>query len=835
MENSRIIADDKLETVFDAERGVLTSLIIKNDGYHTNYIGNKTNISYPSILKKDQWMGDWRFRVWRGDHFEEELTSVSRDIRKTGSSGNGGLSVIYEGPSSAPGGLHGLSLRQDFSLQNGTLLWKVELANNEDSDLEVGEASLAFLTNTDFTGIFTDPALKDLENWQGEKQRRFHEERVFQHLSLNIGSSYAFLQRPCGDWPGLLFQSGPGTPVETAYQIDKYIANQFSVTFEGPYYLSLYSNGALKAEEWKYETEKQRYSLCGNRSLILKASETKTFLFRFVIVRSPEQLEDELVRFGQVAVNARPGMTAPISQPIRFYLRCKNEPKIIPASSLSLHHEHRKDDRWYYSISSDTPGQKELRVFHNGMETRLFFFLTENPGDLIKKRARFIAKYQFYDNPLDLYKRHHTFLPYDDNYRTQFTDSNESWQVGALDEYCLPPAMFLAEKNVLYPDPLEIKILDSFIDDSLFGILQDPATFLVRRGMYWEEKYPSDIYYVGKWSKDVAESTNRSFNYPFVADIYFGMYRIAKAGNKTRRSAADYLEMMYRTAMNWFEIGENKWNGAPAGATITAMLDALKEEQPEWFGKLNEKAALAAKVNNERLYPFGSELYVDQTPHNQLQAMLAYYGYTKKLSEVYRITLALRGGRQPAWFLYGNEKRGNVCCWYGTPLNTRVLYEAYESIGEQEYLRLGYGGISSFLSTLRHDGAAHGWYLWWPDRTGFDSRSLDTDMGVYGYLFSARAYAVEDCFFGPCGYGCTVTVKDDWWFIEPYDGVGHYLYIGPEGFKIQSHKGKMIKVSINRKERLCNIEIEDCDDPKYDLALRGFDGWKLTINGKYSL
>ena len=129
--------------------------------------------------------------------------------------------------------------------------------------------------------------------------------------------------------------------------------------------------------------------------------------------------------------------------------------------------------------------------------------------------------------------------------------------------------------------------------------------------------------------------------------------------------------------------------------------------------KLNRKVAFIAEENAGSIYPFGSELYVDQTSHNQYEAMMRYYGKEEKLDEAYRITAALRGGRQPEWFLYGNEKRGNVCCWYGTPLNSRVLFHGFEHTGDESMLKLGYGGLLSFLTCIRSNGAAHGWYLFW--------------------------------------------------------------------------------------------------------------------------
>ena len=153
--------------------GLLRSLRLKDQPLE--YMGNPENTSYSSILEKNQWMGDWRFRVWQGDRFVEELTSRSRAMQSV-EADNMSVTVRYEGEAREEGGLSSLSLCQRFSLKEKALEWEAVLTNRTGERLEVGEASLAFLTNTDFAGIFQDPSLKEVPNWHGEKQRRFHEE-----------------------------------------------------------------------------------------------------------------------------------------------------------------------------------------------------------------------------------------------------------------------------------------------------------------------------------------------------------------------------------------------------------------------------------------------------------------------------------------------------------------------------------------------------------------------------------------------------------------------------------------------------------------------------------
>lgn len=818
--------------------GTMVSLTLAGDKLGTEFLGNKGNISYEAIHQMNQWTGDLLLRVWdeETNTWTKELTSASDDTRRV-CVGETGMTVSYRERSCLKNGIRSLAVSEEYRMAKDRIFWSFCLKNPSGHTLEVGEVSLPFVTNTDFTGFFEDKRYAQEERWRGELQKRWHEQRVQQHLSIDGSSSYVFLQRPRGDYPALLFQILQGDRIETAYQMEKHIGCQWSCTFEGPYYLSLYSKAARICGEWKYETEQQSYWFNGNTSLLLEPGEERKFTFVFHVIRKEEELKEFLYEEGQLCVDVQPAMAVPVGVEMTLRLKCKDRPVLIPeANRIEARLEKTEGDVSFYRLLFSEPGQKKIRVRHGRGDTVLLFYALPDIKKLLRAHADFIAKHQYYENPADPFGRHHAFLPYDDGMEMIFTESEESWQVGALDEYALPVAMYLAEFNAIHPDREQIRILEEYIEDCLYRNLQQRDTYLVRRGMYWEERTPSDIYAGNKWDRATAESTLRSFNYPLITDIYYAMYEIAKQHGMTRvRTKEEYLEMAYRTAMTGYELGKNKYNGAPAGATIVRLLEALKEENPEWYGALDQKVRWIAEENANSEYPFGSELYVDQTAHNQYEAMMKYYGWEDRLEEAYRITYALRNGWQPAWFLYGNEKRGNVCCWYGTPLNSRVLFEGFDRTGRMELLRLGSGGLFSFLTCIRSYGAAHGWFLWWPDRTGFDFRSLDTDMGMYGYLHSARSYLVEDPIFGRCGYGCTVKKEEGVEVIRPYDGLGIRFRSVPHGIELKARKGNMEQIRIAEEQKVCRIIPENGETERIVLEVTAPAGWRIRLGDSESV
>ena len=357
------------------------------------------------------------------------------------------------------------------------------------------------------------------------------------------------------------------------------------------------------------------------------------------------------------------------------------------------------------------------------------------------------------------------------------------------------------------------------------------STYEIKRGMYWFEEHPSRE--PMQWDKQTAEQTTRTFNYPLVANIYHAMYRIGKLHGLVKcRTAKEYLDMCWRTAMKWFETGRHINYGAPAGSNIVNILNDLQHEDPQKYEQLYSKVKQTAQVMEDTPYPFGSELYVDQTAHDQVHALMKYFDRKEKMLQTLQITKALRAGNQPVWFWYGNEKRGNVSCWYAQTLNSRCLLSGFEDTGDYEMLAWAYGGLTSFLTTVQNDGAARGWFLWWPDRMGFDSRSLDTDLGLYGYLRAAKSYVVNDEVFGLVGYGCSIEqdVKGQW-RITPWDGLRKRLACIPLGINIIVEKGEISCLEIDPCNGQLSLELEDSTGLVGEATLRltGADGAKFSL------
>jgi hypothetical protein len=825
------LENEKLSMSINLRRGIVYSLKMKQDGMGTECLGTPDNTHFPTIMELNQWVGDVKLRIWdeKTKQWTLELTEKSRDIRQTSYSEGQYAQIQYLGGSRQKNGIVNVALQERFFLTKDYIGMDLTLENITHRPLEIGELSMSFTTNSDYAGLFENKDFDHLEKWRGYQQKTWHEDRFQVFHSINGSSSYVLLQKPMGGYPALLFQTAEGTGLEVAYQMDSEIGSQWSVIFEGPYYLSVYSNAARKCGKWKYDLDRQAYGLNGNSSLMLNPGEKKTLHFRFTAIESLAELGEALYQAGQLSVDVQPGMVVPVGETIQMRLRSRNKITFIPAAN-HIHFKMKKEDKdsTYWEIVFTQRGQKKIRIEHGDGVTFLFFYGIEEVKELIKKRASFAITRHYYENPYDPFQRHHSFLAFDDMVEMIYTESEETFQAAALDEHGLPIPMFLAAKNEYDPDQKEIDVLEEFVEDSLYGVLQERDTFLVRRSMLYEEKVPSDegIY---KFSEEESMDTSRAFNYVLIANIYRSLYDIGKKFNMTkRRTGIEYLNMAYKTAMTGFRVGDHNINAGPGGAAYLKLLEALRREDHDKYEMLNHEMEYMATENARSEYPFGSELFIDQTAHSQYQALMKYYGYEDKLEKIYSVIKGLRSGFQPAWFWYGNDKRGSVCCWYATPFNSRALFDGFENTGDMDMLKLGYAGISSFLTCIKSSGAAHGWYLWWPDRTGFDLRSLDTDMGMFAYIEGVRSYVVEDPIFGLCGYGCRIKEeKEDYtktkigmagkesetgnatafhrYVIEPYDGIGNRVVLCPYHIDIRAEYGSIMKIELDEREKTCRV------------------------------
>ena len=818
---------------FDNRYGSISSITRKGDEFGTNYIGNETNT--PGLDPSDsRFTGDVVATVWelfgalqparlgQNDIFKmsgkwkPERTGKSEDIRRLGFR-NGVFTVDYDGAARDGEGIRRYRLGMSYRAGKGSsLLWDIEIENVTDQVLEVGELALPLMVNDDYAELYYQPGGREAISGGGNvdfgstpiRQKLIHEQKVLVHHFIAGHSSYALIQRPLGDAPFLLVHPTGDTAFECIYKEPEAAFFAHVQGWRGPDLLAIHSWATKNQRRWNSNPW-----VNGHTSLVLKPGEKKSYQLRFAFIPSYEAIRDELYDAGNLGIRVVPSMV--VQEGTQAFAELKSKSPIEQIKSLSdnitVEKQERNGDKTLLTLSFRGRGQKSLKLrYGGGRWTNLHFYCINDIGQLLKARGKFVVDREFYKDPDDPYHRFHGFLPFDYRIGSTFLDSDSVWEVGGSDESGFSEPLFLAEKNVCCPSKEEVDALEMYVADCLFKYIQNPETYEVRASLYWKDRYPSSGW--GDWTKERSEATFRSYNYVHPANIYHALYRIGKRyGLLTQRKPEEYLRMSYRTCMRWFSTGPWRHIGLMEGSNAIHILNDIRQEGWETeYNSLRQQMKECDQQMVDDPYPYSSELIIDQTAHEQVYFFTKFFGDTEKNRKTVQVLKALRGGNQPVWFRYGNDKRGDICCWYNASLNGMALLDAFEESGDPDALLKGYAGVMSVMHNVLPDGMGFNHFICTAGI--FDNeppRTFESGSGLWGFMRSAKSYVVRDEAFGVVGYGCRVEDSAGQTSVVPQDGLKKRLRFVEDKIDIEVTQGEIGRVVWNKARGSLELQIGD--------------------------
>ena len=816
----------KMVVAFDRRFGTLYSITHASDPLKTNFIGNPENT--PGLTGNDtRFTGDVLTTVWKltdpdwgkidltgpsgpSGSWTRQTTGQSSDVRQVVKTTDG-LTVKYEKPSASEHGISSFSLLVNYrAASDGSLIWEFDIQNVTNDVLEIGELGLPLMVNDDYEEIAGRKSIQALRSEERTPylQQHIHEEKVLAHHFISGHSSYVLVQRPAGNGPFLLIHPLADTPFECIY------SNQRdSSECEGcsPYWssdvLAIFSRATKQIRGWE----------TGSMDTLQRCFvpvNIRHFRFGLRLSKTMERFETSLYKAGNLGIRILPSMVVQEDTDVFVDVKCEQDFECnadAEGDQIIVTKRQRTQDRTLMTLAFKGPGQKTLRLtYGDGKWTNLHFYCIPDIEELIKKRSRFIVERQFYQNPSDPFHRYHMFMPYSAEKESIFTDSDEVWEVGGSDEFGFSEPLFLAWKNVYFPSLEEIDTLETYVGDCLFKYIQDPQTFEVRASLYWKQRTPSSPW--GHWSKERSEQTWRTYNYPHPANIYHALYLIGRRyGLGTHKKPEEYLRMSYQTCIKWFNTGRWKHIGVMCGSNAINILEDLKREG--WEAEYQSLLSEMRKCNEEFVrdpYPYSSELLIDQTAHEQVYFFTRYFNEKGKAQKTLRVIEALRGGDQPVWFRYGNDKRGDMACWYSESLNGIALLKGFEDNGDSEMLLKGYAGLMSVSANLRQDGMGFGWFISSPESFGHKpARTLDNGIGQWGFFKGAKSYVIDDDVFGTIGCGCKVSVEGDKLVVTPKDGLRKRLRFVATAIDVDVLKGELKSVTYDRSAATLSLSLGD--------------------------
>lgn len=180
-----------------------------------------------------------------------------------------------------------------------------------------------------------------------------------------------------------------------------------------------------------------------------------------------------------------------------------------------------------------------------------------------------------------------------------------------------------AIKQTFQPDAEEIAKIESFINTTLFGSIQDQDFAVKRSVFYYEPDLVPDYNYSAQydWSKAsdqaYAYEIDRAYNYVWPAATYWALYRVARAFPSIVE-VHDwnwYLNQSFKTTMRGLQSDIGYWDAGLMGETVFGeiLTDLGRENWTSEADQLTAKMQERLDVWLSEAVPFGSEQAWDST------------------------------------------------------------------------------------------------------------------------------------------------------------------------------------------------------------------------------
>ncbi|MFD1884924.1 DUF5695 domain-containing protein [Paenibacillus wenxiniae] len=522
-----------------------------------------------------------------------------------------------------------------------------------------------------------------------------------------------------------------------------------------------------------------------------------------------------------------------------------------------------------YSLQFDTLGNNSVRVQYKlkkGDEwvdkfTQFEFNVLAELDATVTAHSKFMV-----DKTQDKDPTSPTYGNYFDWYLSGGKDLNiNHWG----DDWSHDNINFITMKNVLAPNPDEIRSIETYLID-----------FMWKRFM----KNTQDSYIVANWLKDSGAYTDkdkpytRAFSEVMEATGFFNMYRIQKAYPNLieyRESPQFYLEKAYNI---YYKRASADAIGFYGEQQIPDMIEALKEEgMPTESANLQKKFALDKGRNiTYAAYPYGSEFEYDNTgeegAYAAAKALRTYYpqdtraGAAEKSMEMADWKTRAMRGIQPTWFHYSVPVfRGGEGWWNfqytaslaGYIMDDWLRYEnddrslAQTALAQQRNYAAkisNFNAVNMGHITANSVGSTSWRYSMYKGGTGtkdvydggsrvmsngWNDFSGESEEGLYGSLLSISSDIVTDPVFGLFGYGALVTVEGDTYRITPKDGFGKRINLLDQKMYLNAESDKIESAQIQKDGSAFTLQLLNTAGKEHTSRI-SFDGVGMN-NGYYSL
>lgn len=689
------------------------------------------------------------------------------------------------------------------------IVWDLTIRNRGRIALEIGELGFPLALNTFYDGF----------GWSDEQLSRLWTSRLYVHKFIGGAASWLFAQRMTSEPPGLLIFPGD----DTGWEFFAHVASSLNTPhqWEGIPVVYVYSRAAVEREGWRSWSNE-------HTSLILEPGDQRTFQMRFVPTDRDKQdgVNQALAACGRPAIKLLPGAVAPVDVGIAVEVQGATPTRFFVSRDATIETDSDEDGGFCFVQPRE---QGPLRLSFEDTQGRLshvHLMFTEPLETLIRKRARFIVDHQVVSHPGHSLDAAIVLT----NCATMETVTDPSEYLGASGIECsLADALYLAEKNTLYPERREIGVLDDYIDKFLLQAVQNPGDLSVGSVL-------ADGTGVGQYA-------GRPLTYPDVFSLYHAMFRIARSYGATRRTAADYLVLATGTVESMFRYGWRHYVltvGILGYARVYDLLrDLDREGLTDMASRIRGQVEAKARTMVKQRYPYAGESVMDTSGFEEVFHAALFLNDDEHLERTMRCAYAARS-LAPSWWWYGSDKRswdgadstpmkaladrGEACLAHTTIPNSAMFFAQldrdYLAIPEA-YMRLAFGGMLGPWALVRSDGAASMCFC--PDLSskhfGYNAYTGASGLGYTHYLQSTGSYVLPNRSQGLFTFGCHFDQDDRRYRVRPWDGVGRRVVLRQIGARVAVEFGRIEEVDLDLRKRWVEVSVVNPADQRLTTSL----------------
>lgn len=698
---------------------------------------------------------------------------------------------------------------------------RFDLKNKTSEPIEIGALGIPMIFNNDLDRKTLDKA---------------HDENVFYDPYIGMDAGYLQVTRLKGDGPVLLVLPWGKSPFE-AWRPLPDDPTPRGITFEGFHEWMIHSK-AYAEQEWKKATP---WNQPGSK--ILSPGEIYQVGLEFVLADSVKRIEETLQKHHRPVTIGIPGYILPMDVEGSLFLKCGSKVRQItaePLGSLKIGHLSTTPEGWEkYRVQGTKWGRARLTVtYKDGTIQTISYKITKPEPEVVADNGRFLMDKQWYENDSDLFGRSPSVISYDYEAQKQLTQDSRAWIAGLSDEGGAGSWLNAIMKQLVLPNPEEIKKLEDFVNRTLWGGIQyseGPLKYGVRKSLFYYEPdsmpsgtYSDTINYKtwAAWPRKEAESVGRSYNYPHVAAAWWVMYRLGRnyQGLVTQKEWNWYLENAFHTAIAMVSQAPYYAQfGQMEGTVFLLILKDLRAERMTDLADQLEKAMKSRALHWASLpFPFGSEMPWDSTGQEEVYMWSDYFGFPEKAQITIKAILAYmpaiphwayNGNARRYWdFLYGGKRSGieRMIHHYGSALNAIPVLNEYRHTPDDLYLlRVGYGGLMGALSNITEDGFAPCAFHSFPSILENDGISGDYGTGYFGYAVNTATFITHDNRFGWLAFGGNLNQKKGQITVIPTTAARSRMYLAPFKLWLSLNAGSFRAVSFNPETKKIKLVLDE--------------------------